>query len=84
MGWFDRWLGRKPPSELQELVSEAPLVLATWASSQPHLSLLQRFLTGRDAEGGVPDYWEPIFGMNPQRVIDVMVALGLLEPVPPA
>ena len=82
MGWFDRWLGRKPPSSSQELISEAQLVPANWASSQPHLALLQRFLSARDAEDGAPDYWEPIFGMHPQRVIDGMVALGLLEPVP--
>ena len=58
------------------------MVPANWASSQPHLALLQRFLSARDAEDGAPDYWEPIFGMRPQRVIDGMVALGLLEPVP--
>jgi hypothetical protein len=57
------------------------LVPINWASSQPHLALLLRFLTARDAEHGVPDHWEPMFGMRPQRVIDGMVALGLLEPV---
>ena len=82
MGWFGRWLRRKPPSLSQESKSEAQLVPANWASSQPHLALLQRFLSARDAEDGAPDYWEPIFGMRPQCVIDGMVALGLLEPVP--
>ena len=82
MGWFGRWLRRKPPSLSQESKSEAQLVPANWASSQPHLALLQRFLSARDAEDGAPDYWEPMFGMRPRRVIDGMVALGLLEPVP--
>jgi hypothetical protein len=53
-----------------------------WASSQPHLALLKRFLAPRDAKDGFPDYWAPAFGMSPQRVIDGMVAHGGLEPVP--
>ena len=82
MGWFDRWLRRKHPSSSQESISEAQLVPADWASSQPHLALLKRFLSARDAKDGVPDFWAPAFGMNPQRVIDGMVAHGALEPAP--
>jgi hypothetical protein len=82
MEWFDRWLGRKPPSSSQKSASDTQLVPINWASSQPHLALLQRFLSARDAEDGAPDYWEPMFGMRPRHVIDGMIALGLLEPVP--
>jgi hypothetical protein len=82
MGWLDRWLGRKPPSSSQESISEAQLVPANWASSQPHLALLKRFLSVRDAKDGFPDYWAPAFGMSPQRIIDGMVAHGALEPLP--
>jgi len=82
MGWLDRWLGRKPFSSSQELLSDAQLVPTNWASSQPHLALLERFLSAREAKDGVPDFWAPAFGMSPQRVIDGMVAHGELEPVP--
>jgi hypothetical protein len=82
MGWLDRWLGRKPFSSSQESLSDAQLVPTNWTSSQPHLALLKRFLSARDAKDGVPDFWAPAFGMSPQRVIDGMVAHGALEPVP--
>ena len=82
MGWFDRWLGRRPLSSSQESLSDAQLVPTNWASSQPHLALLERFLSAREAKDGVPDFWEPAFRMSPQRVIDGMVAHGALEPVP--
>ena len=82
MGWFDRWLGRKPPSSSQGSISEAQLVPANWANSQPHLALLKRFLLARDAKDGVPDYWAPAFGMSPQCVIDGMAAHRALEPLP--
>jgi hypothetical protein len=58
------------------------LVPANWASSQPHLALLKRFLSARDAEDGAPDFWAPAFGKSPKRVIDEMVAHGALEPLP--
>ncbi|MGD0521910.1 MAG: SAP domain-containing protein [Terracidiphilus sp.] len=82
MGWFDRWLGRKLPSSSQESISKAQLVPANWASSQPHLALLKRFLSARDTKDGFPDYWAPAFGMSPQCVIDGMVAHGALETLP--
>lgn len=82
MRLFDRWLGRKSPSSSQESISDAQSAPANWASSQPHLALLKRFLSAREAKDGVPDFWAPAFGMSPQRVIDGMVAQGGLEPVP--
>lgn len=83
MGWLDGWLRRKPFSKSsQKSVSNAQLIPTDWASSQPHLALLKRFLSARDAKDGVPDFWAPAFGMSPQRVIDGMVAHGALEPVP--
>jgi hypothetical protein len=82
MGWLDRWLGRKHLSSSQESLSDAQLVPTNWASSQPHLALLKRFLSAREAKDGVPDFWEPAFGMSPQRVIDGMVAHGELERAP--
>jgi hypothetical protein len=63
-------------------LSDAQLVPPNWASSQPHLALLERFLSAREAKDGVPDFWAPAFGMSRQRVIDGMVAHGTLEPVP--
>jgi SAP domain len=82
MGWLDRWLGRKPPSSLQESIYEAQLVPANWASSQPHLALLKRFLSAREAKDAVPDFWAPALGKSPKHVIDEMVAHGALEPLP--
>jgi hypothetical protein len=82
MGWLDRWLGRKAFSSSQESLSDAQLMPTNWASSQPHLALLERFLSARDAKDGFPDYWAPAFGMSPQCVIDGMVAHGALEPLP--
>ena len=81
MGWFERLLGRKPPSS-PESTSEAQLVLANWASSQPHLALLEKFLSAREVKSTFLEFWAPAFGMNPQRVIDGMVAHGALELAP--
>jgi len=75
-------LGRKPFSSSQESMSDAQLVPTNCASSQPHLALLERFLSACEAKDGVPDFWAAAFGMSPQRVIDSMVAHGALEPVP--
>jgi hypothetical protein len=82
MGWFDRWLGRKSTSSSQESIPKAQLVSANWASSQPHLMLLKRFLSAREAKDGFPDFWESAFGKSSTRVIDEMVAHGALEPLP--
>jgi len=82
MGWFNRWLLRKHPSSSQESIPEAQLVPDNWASSQPHLSLLKRFLSAREAKDGFPDFWAPAFGKDPKSVIDEMVAHGALEPLP--
>lgn len=82
MAWLERWLGRKPPSRPQELISEAQLVPTNWASSQLHLALLEKFLSARESKDGFPDFWAPAFEMSPQCVIDDMVAHGALEPLP--
>lgn len=82
MGWFGRWLRRKPPSLSQESKSEAQLVPANWASSQPHLALLEKFLSAREVKSSFLEFWAPAFGMNPQRVIDGLVAHGALELAP--
>jgi len=81
MGWLDRLLGRKPPSS-QESTSEAQLVPANWASSQPHLALLEKFLSAREVKSSFLEFWAKAFGMNPQRVIDGLVAHGALELAP--
>ena len=47
------------------MVSDTQLVPTNWASSQPHLALLKRFLSAREAKDGVPDFWAPAFGMSP-------------------
>ncbi len=82
MGWFGRWLGRKPPSSSREPVSKAQLVPANWASSQPHLALLEKFLSAREVNNWFLDLWVPAFGTNPQRVIDGLIAQGALELAP--
>ena len=81
MGWIDRLLGRKPPSS-QEWTCEAQLVPANWVSSQPHLALLEKFLSAREVKSSFLEFWAPAFGMNPQRVIDGLVAHGALELAP--
>jgi hypothetical protein len=82
MGLLDRWLGRKPSFSSHEVVFEAQLAPANWAISQPHLALLERFLSAREASDGFPDFWAPAFDMSPQRIIDGMIAHGALEPLP--
>lgn len=81
MGWLGRWLGRKPDSSPQPSRPSADCVPADWASSPPHLALLQRFLSLRDARTGVPDHWQSMFGTHPQDVVESLLALHLLEPV---
>jgi len=81
MGWFDRLLGRKSPSS-PESTSEAQLVPANWATSQSHLALLEKFLSAREVKSSFLEFWAPAFGMNPQRVIDGLVAHGALELAP--
>lgn len=82
MGLLDRWLGRKPSFSSHEVVFEAQLAPANWAIRQPHLALLKRFLSAREASDGFPDFWAPAFDMSPQRIIDGMIAHGALEPLP--
>ena len=82
MGWLDRWLGRKPPSSSQESRSETQLVPANWASSQPHLALLEKFLSPREVKDWFLEWWAPAFKTSPQRVIDGLVADGALELAP--
>lgn len=53
---------------------------ADWASRPSYLALLQRFLSLRDARTGVPEYWEPMFGTHPQKVVEGMLQLNMLEP----
>jgi len=81
MGLIDRWLRRKPSPSPQEPISEAQAVPATWANSPTHIAILERFLSVRDTKGGVPDFWGPVLGIHPERVVNGMLALGLLEPV---
>jgi hypothetical protein len=79
MGLLDRWFRRKPFPSPKESISEAQVVPANWAGSPTHLALLERFLSVRDAKTGVPDFWAQALGIHPERVIDGMLALGLLE-----
>jgi len=82
MGWLNRWLGRKPHSSSQESIFEAKLGPANWANNQLHLALLKRFLSGREAKEGFPDFWAPAFGKDSKRVIDELISHGALEPLP--
>lgn len=61
-------------------MSKTPTVPADWASRPSYLTVLQRFLSLRDARTGVPEYWEPMFGIHPRRVVDSLLQLHLLEP----
>jgi len=72
----------KPPSSSQESRSETQLAPANWASSQPHLALLEKFLLAREVKDWFLELWAPAFGTNPQRVIDGLVADGALELAP--
>src|ERR1700749_3422028 len=82
MTWLTSWFGRKnlPPAQISG--SELAPVSDNWRNSPMHLAGLERFLSIRDAASGVPDFWEQSLGMPPQRMIDWMLALGLLEAVP--
>jgi hypothetical protein len=80
MGWLTKWLGRKPDGLSQPLPARATTIPADWASSPPHLALLRRFLSMRDARTGVPDHWASMFGTHPRNVVEGFVALHLLEP----
>jgi hypothetical protein len=80
MSWLRRLL--QPLSKPQESVCNAQLIPTNWASSQPHLALLEKFLSAHDAKKCVPDFWASAFGMSPQLVIDGLVAHGALEHVP--
>lgn len=80
MAWLSRWLGRKPDASPAPSPPKVTTIPADWASSPPHLALLHRFLTLRDARTGVPDHWEPMFGTHPRNVVEGFIALHLLEP----
>ena len=62
--------------------SDTQLAPANWASSQPHLALLEKFLSAREVKSSFLEWWAPAFGMNPQRAIDGLVAHGALELAP--
>jgi hypothetical protein len=80
MIWLSRWLGRKPESSPPPSLPSAPAIPADWASSPPHLAVLQRFLSFRDARTGVPEHWVPMFGTDPRNVVEALLELHLLEP----
>ena len=80
MSWLRRLL--QPLSKPQESACDAQLVVTNWASSQPHLALLEKFLLPREVKSSFLEWWAPAFGMNPQRVIDGLVAHGALELAP--
>lgn len=80
MAWLTKWLGRKPDGFSQPSSSRATAIPADWATSPPHLALLQRFLSMRDTRTGVPDHWAPMFGTHPRNVVEGFLALRLLEP----
>jgi len=82
MGWFDRWLKRKPFSSSKESLSDAQLIPTNWASSQPHLALLEKFLSAREVKDWFLEWWAPAFGTDTQRVIDELVEHGALELAP--
>jgi hypothetical protein len=82
MGWFDRWFKRKPLPSPQESVSEAQMVPPNWASSQPYLALLEKFLSAREVKDWFLESWAPAFGTDTQRVIDGLIAHGALELAP--
>jgi hypothetical protein len=82
MGLFDRLFNRKPRSKPQGAVYNAQPIPVNWASSQPHLALLEKFLSAREVTNSFLDWWAPAFGMNPQRVIEELVAQGTLELAP--
>ncbi|MGB6134714.1 MAG: SAP domain-containing protein [Acidobacteriaceae bacterium] len=63
-------------------MSEAQSVPANWASSQPHLALLEKFLSAREVKSSFLEFWAPAFDMNPQRVIDGLIAHRALELAP--
>lgn len=80
MGWLTKWLGRRPDVLSQPSPPRTTTIPADWASSPPHLALLQRFLSMRDARTVVPDHWAPLFGTHPRNVVEAFVALHVLEP----
>lgn len=80
MEWLSRRLGWKPDSPPLSGKTRVTTIPAEWASSPPHLAVLQRFLSPRDARTGVPDHWEPMFGTHPRNVVDGLLAIHLLEP----
>lgn len=80
MGWLTKWLGRRPERLSQPSPPRATTIPADWASSPPHLALLQRFLSMRDARTVVPDHWAPMFGTHPRNVVEAFVVLHVLEP----
>ena len=80
MGFFSRWLGRKPGfSPPQPVLPKTTTIPADWASRPPYLSVLQRFLSLRDARTGVPEHWEPMFGTHPQNIVEGLLQLNVLE-----
>ena len=80
MSWLSRWLGRKPESPLPPPRPRTMTIPPDWASRPPYLALLQRFLSLRDARTGIPEYWEPLYGTHPQKVVQGMLQLNVLEP----
>lgn len=68
-----------PPKKLS--LRGTTTIPADWADRPSYLAVLQRFLSGREAQAGVPEYWEPMFGAHPQNVVEALIQQRLLEPV---
>lgn len=89
MNWISRIFRREPvaetppslrPSTTITLLQQS-IVPADWTNSQPHLAMLQRFVSMRDGEIGVPEHWQPMFGVTPRKVVEALVKGKILEEI---
>lgn len=86
MGWLSRLFRQQPKLDEAVMPRLSPLggsksrklVPDNWAISPQHLALLQRFSSIRDFETGVPDYWQPMFGIDPKKVVKAFIESGAL------
>jgi len=90
MGWLSRLFQQQPKLDEAAMPRLSPhggskgreLMLDNWATSPEYLALLQRFSSIRDFETGVPDYWQPMFGVEPKKVVKAFIESGALVEAP--
>lgn len=81
MQFLSRFFGKKHSEPSAPIAAPSSSVASKdWRTNELHLQVLNRFLSAREADNGVPGFWEAALGEPAAAVIQRFSKLGLLVP----